>query len=265
MTDEKYIFLSEIGDKKRTARGSFNKVRGPGRKVMFPSDYMSEKERNAMNSAVTTYDLAKPMKWAEFCAMPDDLRRDYILRCQKVYRAGDAALGEMMGVSKTLLLKQRKMLGIESVGRGCAPLPEWESFLKYGTPTREASAVKDLIPPELREKLDRYEQEHPHVKANVDNCKAEHAPAEPVPCESAPVTNVLDRRMVLDIAYSAGALYALAGACSDSGAAVLNTAAEKLWNIATAVSVGEGKNFKMNVGETVTHWMSLPAAPKEGE
>ena len=29
--------------------------------------------------------------------------------------------------------------------------------------------------------------------------------------------------------------------------------------------VEEGKNFKMNVGETVTHWMSLPAAPKEGE
>lgn len=172
MTDEKYIFLSEIGDKKRTARGSFNKVRGPGRKVMFPSDYMSEKERNAMNSAVTTYDLAKPMKWAEFCAMPDDLRRDYILRCQKVYRAGDAALGEMMGVSKTLLLKQRKMLGIESVGRGCKPLSEWKSFLKYGTPNREVCAVKDLIPPEVKAKLDKYEEKHPPaVIENADKPK----------------------------------------------------------------------------------------------
>lgn len=29
--------------------------------------------------------------------------------------------------------------------------------------------------------------------------------------------------------------------------------------------VEDGKNFKMNVGETVTYWMPLPKAPKEVE
>lgn len=191
-----------------------------------------------MSGEVKSYNLSRPMKWAEFKQMPDDLRRQYILSLENKYNATPGGISSMLGVVTQTLRVERARLGLppKPCGGRYKAAPEWESFLKYGTPTREASPVKDLIPPELREKLDRYEQEHPNVKANVDNSKA-----EPVPCESAPVTNVLDRRMLLDIAYSAGALYALAGACNDSGAAVLNTAAEKLWNIATSVSIREGK------------------------
>lgn len=165
MTDEKYMFVSDVKDKKRVARGANAKVRGTGRRVNFPSDYMSEKERNAMNSDVKSFDLGQPMKWAEFCAMPDDLRREYIVRLQNLYRAGDVAIGQMMGVSKTVVLKQRGVLGIESVGRGAKPLPEWHNFVTHGTP-REATPLGDLIPPEVKAKLDKYEEKHPPAVIN---------------------------------------------------------------------------------------------------
>lgn len=230
MTDEEFIFHEDSRDKKRTAYSANKKPVRNSRKCRFPSDYKTKKEINHMSGEVKSYNLSRPMKWAEFKQMPDDLRRQYILSLENKYNATPGGISAMLGVVTQTLRVERARLGLPPKPHGgrAKAAPEWESFLKYGTPTREASAVKDLIPPELREKLGRY--------ANVDNSKA-----EPAPCESAPVTNVLDRHMVLDIAYSAGALYALAGACSDSGAAVLNTAAEKLWHIATAVSIGEGK------------------------
>lgn len=160
MTDEKFVFVTDVKDKKRVARGANAKVRGTGRRVNFPSDYLTEREKKSMNSEVKSFDLKQPMKWAEFCSMPDDLRREYILRLQKLYGAGDVAMAEMMGVSQTAVFKQRKSLGIESVGRGKKPLPEWDSFVKYGTP-REATPLGDLIPPEVKAKLDEYEEKHP--------------------------------------------------------------------------------------------------------
>ena len=41
MNDEKYVFITDCADKKRTARGIHNKRthNGKGGKVLFPSDY----------------------------------------------------------------------------------------------------------------------------------------------------------------------------------------------------------------------------------
>lgn len=135
MTDEKFVLISDIKDKKRTARGGFNKVRKKGGRVKLPSDYMTEKERAKLNGDVKSFDLKQPMKWAEFCAMPDDLQKEYISRLQKLYRATDVAIGEMMGVSKTSIHKARMRFGLEGGERGVRPLPEWDSFVKHGTPT----------------------------------------------------------------------------------------------------------------------------------
>ena len=55
MTDEKYTFVTDVAEKKRIARGSFNKRthNGKGGKVRFPSDYLSNKERNKMNGEIS--------------------------------------------------------------------------------------------------------------------------------------------------------------------------------------------------------------------
>lgn len=80
MTDEKFLFVTDCADKKRTARGVNNKRThtGKGGKVRFPSDNLTRKELNAMNGEVVSYKLNEPMTWAEFKALPDDIKKTYI-------------------------------------------------------------------------------------------------------------------------------------------------------------------------------------------
>ena len=209
MTDEERVFHEDSRDKKRTAYSANKKPIRNSRRCHFPSDYKTKKEIEKMSGEMITYDLSKPMKWGAFSDMPEDLQKKYLTSLQLKYKASAHKLADMFGVSPNAVSVRMRTLGVAPLPKGCRVYPEWESFLKYGTPTREA---------------------------NVDNYKA-----EPVPCEPAPVTNVLDRRMLLDIAYSAGALYAFASVCNESNVEMLLDAVEKLWNIATTVSIGEGK------------------------
>lgn len=160
MTDEKYVFVSDVKEKKRTAHGAFNKVRGTGRRVNFPSDYLTEREKKSMNSEVKSFDLKQPMKWAEFCAMPEDLQREYIIRLRNLYSASLGKLSQMFGVHNTTVHHKLNALNIEKLPPGVRCSPEWDSFIKYGTP-REATPLGDLIPPEVKAKLDKYEEKHP--------------------------------------------------------------------------------------------------------
>lgn len=102
MTDEEYVFRSECADRKRVARGSFNKRShaGKGGRVKMPSDYMTKKERDKMNGEVQSYNLNSPMKWAQFKRMPDDIKREYLSTIISKYNPQQKALAEMFGVSR---------------------------------------------------------------------------------------------------------------------------------------------------------------------
>ena len=85
MTDEKFVFVSDCADKKRTARGIHNKRThaGKGGKVIFPSDYLTRKEREAMNGEVKTYALNRPMRWKAYKSMRKKSRRNIFGRWLK--------------------------------------------------------------------------------------------------------------------------------------------------------------------------------------
>lgn len=105
MTDEKYIFITDVAEKKRTARGAFNKRTHNGKigKVRFPSDYLSNKERNKMNGEVREYRMNSPITYAEFKKYPDDLKKKYIQRLRDMFDVSDTDIAAMMGVkAKTL-------------------------------------------------------------------------------------------------------------------------------------------------------------------
>lgn len=175
MTDEAYVFHEDSKEKKRTARSAHKKPAHNSRRCRFPSDYKTRKELNAMNSEVKTYALSQPMKWAEFCAMPEDLQKQYLISLRAKYNANLTCLGEMFGVNRQTVANRFVALNLENPTKETHPYPEWYSFLKHGTPAREFTPIRDLIPEELREKLDRYEAEHPHVKANVERVREENA------------------------------------------------------------------------------------------
>lgn len=141
MTDEKYVFVSEVRDKKRTATGAFHKRThaGKGGAVKFPSDFMTQKERNAMNGEVTTYRMNDPMTWAEFRKLPDDIKIMYIKSIREKFGVSDCQIFKMMGISQPQGQRKLQALGL---GRGRGQWPKefdaeaWERWLN-GVPAKE--------------------------------------------------------------------------------------------------------------------------------
>lgn len=105
MTDEKYTFITDVAEKKRIARGAFNKRthNGKGGKVRFPSDYLSNKERNKMNGEIKEYRMNSPITYVEFKKYPDDLKKKYIQRLRDMFDVSDTDIAAMMGVKADTL------------------------------------------------------------------------------------------------------------------------------------------------------------------
>lgn len=120
MTDEKYVFISDVRDKKRTARGSFNMRThaGKGGAVKFPSDYLTKKELRAMNGETKTYNINAPMDWKEFKSMPDDIEAMYIKALRERYGVMNINIAEMLGVHPVTFAKEINRLGFSGQGKG---------------------------------------------------------------------------------------------------------------------------------------------------
>lgn len=114
MTDEKFTFIEDVREKKKTATGARHKRThcGKGGAIRFPSDFKSKKELRAMNGEVKTYKLNDPVGWKEFKTWPDDIKRDYITALRKKYNVSDTKIMEMLGVSNFTICKEMKRLGI---------------------------------------------------------------------------------------------------------------------------------------------------------
>ena len=67
-----------------------------------------------MNGEVKSYKVNDPMSWAEFKAMPDDIKITYITALRKRFNVSDVKIAEMMGVSQVTFSKEVRKLGIKS-------------------------------------------------------------------------------------------------------------------------------------------------------
>ena len=116
MTDEKFTFIEDLREKKRTATGAYHKRThcGKGGAVRFPSDYKTAKELRAMNGEVKSYKLNDPMSWAEFKAMPDDIKIAYIKALRKRYNVSDTQIAKMPGTCQVNFSGLCRRLGIQS-------------------------------------------------------------------------------------------------------------------------------------------------------
>lgn len=132
MTDEKYVFVTDVAEKKRTARGAFNKRIHNGKRggVKFPSDYLTKKERNKMNGEVKIYKINEPITYKEFKSYPDDIKIEYIQNLRKKFDVPDTAISEMFGLSAHAIGNVCKKLGIQSGQRGKRKA-DYEGFEKW--------------------------------------------------------------------------------------------------------------------------------------
>lgn len=84
----------ENQEKKVIARSARSKVTHTGCKL--PSDFMTKKEKMAMNGEVMTMEMNKPVKYQAFKLWPADLQREYLENLVKIFGVGIDNIGEMM-------------------------------------------------------------------------------------------------------------------------------------------------------------------------
>lgn len=122
MSEISDMLREECADRKRTARGAFNKKthNGKGGRVKFPSDYLSKKEKEKMNGEVKTFKMNQPISWEEFKTYPDDIKRQYIRALRMRFQVPDKLIAEMMGVPKSTFGLWMQTLNM-AVGKGHKP------------------------------------------------------------------------------------------------------------------------------------------------
>ena len=122
LPDEVHDFYEDCKDKKFTARSASHARThcGKGGKVRFPSDYMTKKEREAMNGKCVTYRMNDPISWEEFKTWPDEHKITYVKLLRKKYQVPDSALASAWGLSKSALTKPFANLGLNK-GEGNGP------------------------------------------------------------------------------------------------------------------------------------------------
>ena len=127
MTDERFTFIEDLRDKKRTAAGAYHKRThcGKGGAVKFPSDFKTKKEIAAMSGEVKTYKLNAPMTWEEFKAMPSDIAITYIKALRDKYGVSDSKIFQMMGINQATGQRYIVKLGI-GIGKGGSRYQSWD-------------------------------------------------------------------------------------------------------------------------------------------
>lgn len=165
MTDEKFVFIQDVKEKKSIGRSSFNKRThtGKGGRVRFPSDSLTKKELESMNGETKTYRINSPMKWQEFKSMPDDLESAYIKALRNKFDVPNIEIRKMFGVSEPTLYAEFKRLGGLGVGgakKKWDKSNEWFAWL---------NGVKlDVKSEPEQEKEEKETEEHISEETNIE-------------------------------------------------------------------------------------------------
>ena len=120
MTDEVYEFIQDCKDKKITARSARNKRAHNGKagRVRLPSDYLTKKEREAMNGECKSYRMNDPISWTEFKSWPEEHQITYIKLLRQKYNTPNTAIANMMGIHRTQLGRYLTTIGFEACKAG---------------------------------------------------------------------------------------------------------------------------------------------------
>lgn len=147
MTDEKYLFVSDSIEKKKTGNSARNRRthNGKGGKAKLPCDYMTKKELEAMNGDCVSYRLNEPMTWAGFKSMPDDIQRDYIRLLRQKYGVTNTDLADMFGAQRPTVSAHLSKLGLEHSKKGAhvADAEGWNRFLGRQTEQAEEEPLPE--------------------------------------------------------------------------------------------------------------------------
>ena len=188
MTDFDY----DVKQKKDIARSAGKKVYGAkSRRCSLPHDGLNSKQLEALNGPVKSYNLSKPMTWAELKAMPAELQKEYLRKLGVRFSPSSYALAEMLGTTHTTVGRLLRELGLsrpkgQRMTEG--DKKAWEFFLADGEQ------------PEAEEQAPEIEEQQPEPEPEPE-------PEEPAP-EAEPELPVIPTEPYLRAAIVSGKVVA---------------------------------------------------------
>lgn len=106
-------FDSEVRERKVLARSArYRKNGSKSKNCPLPSDRLTKAQLKGLSGEVMTYNLNKPMTWADFKYMPADLQKEY-LENLKANGATQKDAAEMLGVASNSLSKYCRSRNIQ--------------------------------------------------------------------------------------------------------------------------------------------------------
>lgn len=114
MTNERYVFQQEVRERKDLARQAHYMKNGcKSKKCTLPSDYMTRKEKLAMNGEVISYNFSRFYTYEEFKALPDHAKAEYLNHLCAKYKVSKKFVAEtVLGVSVKTLDSHLKRCGL---------------------------------------------------------------------------------------------------------------------------------------------------------
>lgn len=142
-------FDKDIREKKQIGNSARHKMVSGGRRVGFPSDGLTKKEREALNSEVRSWNTKRVMPWGTYKQMPGELQKEYLTNmrgCGATATWLAAAHGRKLGDSPA---SRETARGSVSQGGGDRVL--WERNLdlwRNGETARQEPAHEEDAAPE---------------------------------------------------------------------------------------------------------------------
>lgn len=118
MSDAEYELRKDCMEKKITARSARSTRTHCGKSgaVKFPSDYMTEKEKKAMNGECKSYRMNDPIMYRELKKWPEEHQKTYIKLLRSKYNVPDCEIAKAMGVAQQTFSRYIKTLNM-SLGK----------------------------------------------------------------------------------------------------------------------------------------------------
>ncbi len=130
MDDAEYLFKSDAREKKIIAHSARKKVTHTG--CNLPSDYMTRKEKKAMNGEVKRMNIHKPMTYKFFKMMSTDLQAEYIMFLHDTFNASTEDIAKKFGIARgslhNYMYRNELKINLRTNQRAKLKEQEWEAF-----------------------------------------------------------------------------------------------------------------------------------------
>lgn len=136
--------------KKNVAHSAARRKGGSkSKKCSLPSDRMTQKQWNERCGQVMSYNIKKPMVWAEFSQLPKDLKEEYMNNLIEKYNANARTMAEIFGVSVATVFRVVKNENLNvTFLKGKHPTKEkyeaFRQFMNGETKAEENVAVENI-------------------------------------------------------------------------------------------------------------------------